>query len=174
MDKLDFLDNNNNNNNDRIERRISRFLIICSLCRKVSPTCTLKCPGHYYVQITCNTKLHATHRMLIARSMSCVTLYEGTPELLCLAEFRSINRGRKLLSTIKNIWVKQKEQILKRSSSVTFCHFMSYILHHSVILNKMKINQVSNCVAYSSSSLAIDSRAGKIFSLADATNPAFW
>ena len=35
-------------------RRDSRFLTIPSLCRKLSPTRTLKWPGRSSVQITCN------------------------------------------------------------------------------------------------------------------------
>ena len=43
------------NNNNCIQRRSSRFVIISSQRRKLSPTCTLKWPGRNCVQITCNT-----------------------------------------------------------------------------------------------------------------------
>ena len=49
--------NNDNNNNDNncTERHDSRFYTISLLCHELSPTCTLKWPGHDIVQITCNT-----------------------------------------------------------------------------------------------------------------------
>ena len=45
--------------------RDSRFLTISSLHRKLSPTRTLKWPGHSHVQITCNTSsvFHMQHVM---------------------------------------------------------------------------------------------------------------
>ena len=45
----------NNNNNNLTQRRYSRFFTISSQRCKLSPTCILKWPGHYRVQITCNT-----------------------------------------------------------------------------------------------------------------------
>ena len=50
-----------------------------------SPTRTLKWPGRYRVQITCNTwsAYHVQHVVLRA------TRYEGTAELLSLTEFKS-------------------------------------------------------------------------------------
>ena len=86
--------NNNNNNNDdddddddddSNERRNSRFFTFPSLRRELSPTRTLKWPGHNRVQITCNTSsaYHVQHVALRA------TWYEGTAQLLSLTEFKS-------------------------------------------------------------------------------------
>ena len=69
--------NNNNNNNNRIQRRYLRIFTISSLHRELSPTCTLKRPGHYRGQIMCNTSSahHMQHVVLHA------TWYERTAQL---------------------------------------------------------------------------------------------
>ena len=78
-------DNNNNNsyNNNCNQRRNSRFLTFSSLCHELSPTLTLKWPGCNHVQITCNI-LSAYHVELVVLR---ATWYEGTGQLLSLAEF---------------------------------------------------------------------------------------
>ena len=74
-----------NNNNNRIQRRSSRFVTISSQRREPSPTRTLKWPGRNRVQITRNTSsaYHVRHVVLRA------TWYEGTAQLLSLAELKS-------------------------------------------------------------------------------------
>ena len=76
---------NNNNNNNRIQTHNLRFLTIFSLCRKLSPTRTLKWAGCNCVQIMCNTSsaYHMQHVVLHA------TWYKGTAQLLSLTEFKS-------------------------------------------------------------------------------------
>ena len=84
-------DNNNNNNNNtcnsRIQRRKSRFFFLQIPHRAANRLQhrTLKWPGRNRVQITCNTlsAYHVQHFVLRA------TLYEGTAQLLSLAEFES-------------------------------------------------------------------------------------
>ena len=75
---------NNNSNNDRIGRRSSRFCII-SLHRELSPTRTLKWPGHNFAQITCNTSgahhvQHVCH--VVRRDISAITYYRSLNRIL--------------------------------------------------------------------------------------------
>ena len=65
--------NNNNNHNNRIHRCNSKFFSVSSLRRKPSPTHTLKWPGRYWVQITCNTSsaCHVQHSGASAHKSSC-------------------------------------------------------------------------------------------------------
>ena len=74
---------NNDDNNDCIERHNSRFL--------QSPHCTINSLQHvcWSSQGTTVCKSHATHLMPMMCSMLCATWYEGTVQLLSLAEFRS-------------------------------------------------------------------------------------
>ena len=68
-----------------IQRRNWRFFTVSSLCREPYQTRTLKWPGCYRVQITCNTSsiCHMQHVVLRA------TWYEGTAQLLSLTELKS-------------------------------------------------------------------------------------
>ena len=74
----------NDNNNNRIERRSSRFYYnLLTAPRAVSNT-------HAQVaQAQSCCKLRATRTTLITCKMSCATWYEGTAQLLRLAEFKS-------------------------------------------------------------------------------------
>ena len=78
------ISNNNNNNSNRIQRRYSRFFTVSSQRRELSPTRTLKWPGHNRVQITCNTS--SAYRV---QHVLRATWYEGTAQLLCLTELKS-------------------------------------------------------------------------------------
>ena len=75
----------NNNNNNCIQRRYSRFFTISSQHRKLSPTRTLKWPGHNRVQIMCNTSSAYRVQHVVLRA----TWYEGTAQLLSLTELKS-------------------------------------------------------------------------------------
>ena len=78
-------DDDNNYDNTCIERRNSRFSIIPSLRRELSPTQTFKWLGRNRVQTTCNTSsaYHVQHVVLRA------TWYEGTAQLLRMTELKS-------------------------------------------------------------------------------------
>ena len=71
--------NNNNNNNNRIQRRYSRFFAISSQRRELSPTRTLKWPGH----------MQPIELLSRASVMLRATWYEGTAQLLSLTELKS-------------------------------------------------------------------------------------
>ena len=68
-----------NNNNNRIQRRYSRFFTISSQRRELSPTRTLKWPGH----------VHHIERLSRASVMLRATWYEGTAQLLSLTVLKS-------------------------------------------------------------------------------------
>ena len=67
------------NNNNRIQRRYSRFFTISSQRRELSPTRTLKWPGH----------VQHIERLSRASVMLRATWYEGTAQLLSLTELKS-------------------------------------------------------------------------------------
>ena len=77
--------NDNDNNNSRIQRRNSIFFLQSPHCAAKRLQHTFKWPGHNRVQITCNTSsaYHVQHAVLR------VTWYEGTAQLLSLAELKS-------------------------------------------------------------------------------------
>ena len=79
---------------------IQDLFTISSLRGELPPARMLKWPGRSRVQITCNTlgadhmqhvvcKSRATRRALITCNVSCATWYEGTAQLLSLAELKS-------------------------------------------------------------------------------------
>ena len=67
------------NNNNRIQRRYLRFFTISSQCRELSPTRTLKWPGH----------VQHIERLSRASVVLRATWYEGTAQLLILTELKS-------------------------------------------------------------------------------------
>ena len=77
---------NDNNNNNRIQRRNERFVAIFSLRREPCPTRTLKWPRRNRLQITYNTSSAYRLQHVVLRA-TCY--YEGTAQLLSLAEFKS-------------------------------------------------------------------------------------
>ena len=74
--------NNNNNNNNGIETCNSRFFTISSLSRELSLT-------HSGGQGAIVCKSSAAHQALNTCNLSCATWYEGTAELLSLADSKS-------------------------------------------------------------------------------------
>ena len=79
--RLSLQHNNDNNNNNQIEMHTSRFFAISSLCRKLSPTHTLKWPWRNHVQTTCNTQsAHHVQRVvchLVQRDSSAIKVGRG-------------------------------------------------------------------------------------------------
>ena len=114
---------NNNNNNNRIQRRYSKFFIISSQCRELSPTRTLKWPGRNSVQITCNTS-SAYHVQV-----SC-NVPLGTKGQLSYSVWQSWNRiylSFILLAEPLNRWRRGRNRSTRKKTLATSfrkCHIL--------------------------------------------------